>query len=115
MTAATSTPVTSSAWDQAYQDLLGAGYGEAAPCLAGRCQGDCTLFLDVDEQRGRVTAWIFDVKANEFIGQTLQVTGAAKAAVDYARHWVETQFAEEHLSGGAQRSTVQPAAEEVTL
>lgn len=81
--------------------------------LLGRCQADCTLFLEFDPVQGDdsdvglVRAWIVDVNTFEFLGKTYEVTGPWAAAAAQARHLIEEGYAQERLSGGIERSATQ--------
>ncbi len=112
MTPATATPASSQT--DAIHLAESSGYQSAGlENLLGRCQADCTLFLEfdpvqgADSETGLVRAWILDVNTFEFLGKTYEVTGPWAAAAAQARHLIEEGYAQERLSGGLERTATQ--------
>ncbi len=90
-------------YPEVHQRLEKDGYEFAGSNVVGRCQGDCTLFLELNHQSGTVLGWVWDVKKEEFVGMGYQVFGPLGPALEEARHLVESTFAQDHLSGDAAR------------
>lgn len=83
------------------------GYEFAGEDMVGRCQGDMTLFLELNANLGTVKAWVYDVKTSQFVGEAYEVNGPLGAATGKARHLVESVYAEDVLSGTAVRHSEQ--------
>ena len=90
-------------YPEVYALLERDGYEFAGSNVVGRCQANTTLFLEVNHKSGTVLCWVWDVVTQEFVGMAYEVHGPLGAAMEKARHLVESTYAQDHLSGDATR------------
>lgn len=86
-----------------YERVQSSGYEWAGPDMVGRCQQDCTLFVQLDHQAGVVKSWAWLVNDECYLGPVSVVRGPLGAAVEKALHLVEAFHAQEYVSGGVPR------------
>ncbi len=73
------------------------------PDVYGRCAAGCTLFVELDDAQKQIRAWILDVESMEYLGKTYVVAGLDEAAARQALHLLESNYAQDRLSGGLER------------
>lgn len=72
--------------------------------IVGQCLAGCTLFLEFDEQAGRVRSWLTDAQNHQFAGDTFEVSGDWEPATVRAHELLTSQYAQERMSDSLERS-----------
>lgn len=93
-----------SALDQARTVFEHADFTSAGmPDVYGRCAAGCTLFVELDDAQNQIRAWILDVETMEYLGKTYVVDGLNEQSARQALHLLESNYAQDRLSGGLER------------